>query len=59
MLLGARVERAAHTERGQLVRLADTVLLVRNCLHGEGQEGAEVQELARILLRELARADIY
>ena len=59
LLLAARVERAAQLERGQLVRLADTVLLVRNCLHGEGQEGAEVQDLARRLLRELARADIY
>ena len=63
LLLAARVERAlraAQTKRGQLVRLADTVLVVRSCLHGVGQEEeAQMQDLARRLLRELARADIY
>ena len=62
LMLAARVERAAHLERGQLVRLAKTVIMVRNCIHGEEEAEAgevEVQDLARRLLRELARADIY
>ena len=62
LLVAARVERAAHLERGQLVRLAKTVIMLRNYLHGEEVAEAgevEVQDLARRLLRELARADIY